>query len=37
VHSTVVPGELLVDPQPVESVTAIATVPDAVLLPELLS
>jgi hypothetical protein len=37
VHSTVAPGELLVDAQPMESVTATANVPEAVLLAELLS
>jgi hypothetical protein len=34
---TVLPGGALVELQPVESVTAMATVPDAVLLPELVS
>jgi hypothetical protein len=34
---TVLPGRALVELHPVESVTLIATVPDAVLLPELVS
>ncbi|HJP99986.1 MAG TPA: hypothetical protein VJ851_00140 [Jatrophihabitans sp.] len=37
VQPTAVPGLALVDVQPVESVTATATVPEAVLLAELLS